>query len=175
MDEDNEGRIRMTVMNKAVSSTNLALTDDARAELAELLNTTLADEHVLYTKLRNYHWNVTGMHFHSLHEMFEEQYDQVKVLADEIAERTRKLGYRSIGTMSAFLEYARVAEGSNETMQAQEMIEDLLNTNEAIVRNLRSDIDKCTEAYHDEGTADLLIATMREHESMAWMLRAMLQ
>lgn len=165
----------MTVMTKATESTNIALEDDAREAVAEILNTALADEHVLYTKLRNYHWNVTGIHFVTLHELFEEQYDQVKLLADEVAERTRKLGYRSIGTMSAFLEYARVSEAPSDSMDADEMLDDLLNTNEAIVRNLRADIEKCTEEYHDEGTGDLLIAAMREHETMAWMLRSLLQ
>jgi len=164
-----------TTKENVIATANIALTDQARNEIAEILNTVLADEHVLYTKLRNYHWNVTGLQFHSLHEMFEEQYDQVKTLADDIGERTRKLGHRSIGTMAAFLEYTRIAEAPSNTLSAPEMVQDLLETNEAIVRNLRADIDKCTDEYHDEGTADLLIATMREHETMAWMLRALLE
>lgn len=164
----------MTTLQKSNTQIDIALNDDARKELAEILNTLLADEHTLYVKLRNYHWNVVGIEFYTLHELFEEQYNLVKQQADLIAERVRKIGHRSIGTMQDFLDYTRIAEAPSNSMSAQAMIEDLVNTNEAIIRNLRSDIDKSTEEYHDEGTADLLIATMREHETMAWMLRSLL-
>ena len=164
----------MTTLQKNNTQVDIALEDGDREEVAELLNTLLADEHTLYVKLRNYHWNVVGMEFYTLHELFEEQYNSVKETADVVAERVRKIGYHSIGTMREFLEYTRIAEAKSNTLSAEEMIEDLVNTNEAIIRNLRSDIDKCTDEYHDEGTADLLIATIREHESMAWMLRSLL-
>lgn len=164
----------MTTVEKHATQIDIALDDDAREELAEMLNTILADEHTLYVKLRNYHWNVVGMEFYTLHELFEEQYNAVKVQADLIAERVRKIGHRSIGTMKDFLDYTRIAEAKDGVLSAEEMIQDLVDTNEAIIRNLRSDVEKSTEKYHDEGTGDLLIAAMREHESMAWMLRSLL-
>lgn len=154
---------------------NIALSDTARQKIAAILNKVLADQHVIYVKLHNYHWNVTGLQFHSLHEMFEEQYNEVKEMIDETAERIRKVGHRPEGTLKAYLERTRLDEAPSNALEATEMIRDLLETNEAFVRYLRTDIDDVTEEHHDEGTGDMLIAYMRAHETMAWMLRALLE
>lgn len=146
---------------------------DERERMVHLLNTLLADEHVLYTKTRNFHWNVTGVHFQMLHALFEEQYEAIKSMADEIAERTRKLGGYAIGSMRAFAEYTRLEEAPDTQMSAEAMLSELLEDHEKIVRSLRNDIKSATEAG-DEGTADMLIGFMRQHESAAWMLRSTL-
>ena len=159
---------------KELENVNIGLTNDARAGMIKNLNTLLADEHLLYTKTRNYHWNVTGIHFVTLHEIFEQQYDRLKVMADEIAERTRKLGGISIGTMAEFTKEARLSESPGTIPEAADMIANLLDDHEHIISNLRDDIDACAEEYGDEGTADLLVGTMRSHEEMAWMLRSLL-
>jgi starvation-inducible DNA-binding protein len=155
--------------------TNIALEKNVRDKTAQILNTVLADEHVLYTKLRNYHWNITGWHFVSLHELLENHYEDVKVAADEVAERARILGYHPIGTMKAFMDQTRLEEAPSNRMPARDMISDLLETNESMVRNLRADIATIMDDLNDEGTGDLLIALMRMHEKMAWMLRSLLE
>ncbi len=155
--------------------TNIALETTTRDKIAQILNTVLADEHVLYTKLRNYHWNVTGWDFVSLHTLLEEQYNEIKVSADAIAERVRMMGFNAIGSMKSFLDHTRLEEAGSNKMAARDMISDLLETNESMIRNLRADIDSVTDSLGDEGTGDLLIQTMRMHEEMAWMLRSLLE
>lgn len=155
------------------TTTNIGLKEEARDKVSQILNTALADEHVLYIKLRNYHWNVRGIHFPSLHELFEQQYTELQTVIDQIAERVRMVGHFALGTMSAFLDRARLAEASDNKLPAEEMLNDLLQTHEAMARHLRDDIGVVQEEGVDEGTADLLIAVLRMHEQMAWMLRSM--
>jgi starvation-inducible DNA-binding protein len=147
---------------------------ETRKQIVTNLNTLLADEHVLYTKTRNFHWNVTGIHFSTLHALFEEQYEAIKLMADEIAERTRKLGGFAIGSMRAFSQYMRLEDAPDTQITAEAMLIDLVEDHEQIIRNLRDDIDRAAE-LGDEGSADLLTGILRQHESMAWMLRSMLQ
>ncbi len=154
---------------------DIGLTTDERAGVSRILNKALSDEHVLYIRTRNYHWNVTGMHFKSLHEVFEEQYKALEAAIDEIAERTRSLGFRAIGSMSEFLQHARLPEQNPaEVPDATGMLRNLLADHEAIIKNLRDDVDACDEEFNDAGTADFLTAMMEAHEKMAWMLRAFL-
>lgn len=155
--------------------TNIALETQTRDKIAQILNAVLADEHVLYTKLRNYHWNVTGWDFVSLHQLLEEQYNATKETADKVAERVRMLGFHAIGTMKSFLDHTRLEEARSNELAARDMISDLLKTNETMIRNLRDDIATVTDKMGDEGTGDLLIATIRMHEEMAWMLRSLLE
>jgi starvation-inducible DNA-binding protein len=154
--------------------TNIALKTETRDQSAQILNTILADEHVLYTKLRNYHWNITGWDFVSLHEMLESQYNEIKETADEVAERARMMGHYALGTMKDFLNSTRLEEAPGNKLAAQDMISDLLQTNESMIRNLRADIETVTDTLNDEGSGDLLTQTMRMHEKMAWMLRSLL-
>lgn len=153
--------------------THIALNADTRDKVSQVLNTILADENVLYIKLRNYHWNVRGIHFTQLHELFEQQYNELLPVIDEIAERTRMVGRFAIGSMKSFLSHTRLEEANSNELGASEMIDDLLKTNEAMIRNIRADIEVVSEECNDEGTADLLIATLRMHEKMAWMLRSL--
>jgi starvation-inducible DNA-binding protein len=153
----------------------IGLSEEVREHVIAILNTTLADEHALYVKTRNYHWNVTGPQFHSLHEMLEEFYQKLAPLADEVAERVRMMGGRAIGTMAEFTEHMRFGEQPGEAPQARQMVENLLADHEQVIRDLRKDIDVVDDELNDQGTADFLIGLMEQHEQMAWMHRAFLE
>jgi starvation-inducible DNA-binding protein len=153
----------------------IGLSEEVRDRVIGILNRTLADEHALYVKTRNYHWNVTGPQFHSLHEMFEDFYQKLAPLADEIAERARTLGGRAIGTMAEFSQQTRLSEQPGEAPEARKMVENLLADHEQIIRELRQDVDVCADELHDQGTADFLTGLMEQHEKMAWMHRAFLE
>jgi starvation-inducible DNA-binding protein len=153
----------------------IGLSPEARDRVVGMLNRTLADEHALYVKTRNYHWNVTGPQFHSLHEMFEDFYQKLAPLADDIAERARMMGGRAIGTMAEFSQQTRLSEQPGEAPEARKMVENLLADHEQIIRDLRQDVDVCADELQDQGTADFLTGLMEEHEKMAWMHRAFLE
>jgi starvation-inducible DNA-binding protein len=137
-----------------------------------LLNVVLADEQLLYTKTRNFHWNVTGMQFRELHLLLEEHYQQMQLLADEVAERARMLGGNAIGSFAEFQEATRLSETPGKIPDISEMITILVEDHEAYITNLRQDITSSMEEYDDQGTGDLLIGVLRAHEKMAWMLRS---
>lgn len=153
--------------------TNIGISEKNLKNVATLLNELLADEYVLYTKTRRYHWNVQGMYFNDLHKFFEGQYEQLDEIIDSAAERVRHLGHFALGTMSSFLKAAHLLETSEEKLDAKGMLHNLLEDHETVVRLLREDIEKCND-YKDAGTADYLTGLMEEHEKMAWMLRAFL-
>ena len=141
-----------------------------------ILNLVLADECLLYTKTRNCHWNVTGPTFQQLHELFEQQYDQLSEIIDEIAERVRMLGGQAMGTMGEFLQHTRLKEQPGKhPPSAARMIGQLLEDHEVIIRTLRGDLEACQMEYGDAGTADFLTGIMERHEKMAWMLRSHLE
>lgn len=137
-----------------------------------ILSRLLADEHVLYTRLRNYHWNVVGMAFGPLHELFQEQYEALFGEIDEIAERIRQLGHTVPATMTEFLQQATLAEQPGDLPDDRGMIAQLVADHEAIIRNLRRDVRATDEQYDDMGTSDYLTGLMEKHEKMAWLLRA---
>ena len=153
----------------------IGLSEEVRDRIVGILNRTLADEQTLYVKTRNYHWNVTGPQFHSLHEMFEEFYQKLAPLADEVAERARMMGGRAIGTMAEFSQQTRLSEQPGEAPEARKMVENLLADHEQIIRELRQDVDVCADELNDQGTADFLTGLMEEHEKMAWMHRAFIE
>jgi starvation-inducible DNA-binding protein len=153
----------------------IGLSEEVRDRVTGILNRTLADEHVLYVKTRNYHWNVTGPQFHSLHEMLEDFYQKLSPLADDVAERVRQMGGRALGTMAEFRQQTRLSEQPGEAPEARQMIQNLLADHEQIIRDLRQDIDVCADELKDQGTADFLTGLMEQHEKMAWMHRAFLE
>lgn len=157
-----------------IMKTDIGLSNEQRDNVVKILNTLLSDEYVLYTKTRNYHWNVTGPQFNDLHKFFEEQYTELNVVADDVAERARSLGGWALGTLKEFIQHARVNEYPGQYPGAREMIANLLADHEAIVRQLRTDLETA-EKHHDMGTNDFLTGLMEKHEKMAWMLRAFLQ
>jgi starvation-inducible DNA-binding protein len=155
------------------SSTNLVnigLSEETRTKVSNIIQILLADEHLLYLKSRNFHWNVQGMAFLPLHELFEEQYSKLAEVIDDVAERIRSLGFFTEGSMAAFQRLTRLKEAGHLDGNAQAMIDQLLNDHEQIIRNLREDA-LTVEALGDEGTVDFLISLIQEHEKMAWMLR----
>lgn len=153
---------------------NIGLLDAHREGVVQILNTLLADEYLLYTKTRNYHWNVVGPQFNDLHKFFEEQYNELNDIVDDVAERARTLGGNAFGTLTEFLQHTRLKEHPGQYPTAQEMISNLLTDHETVIRNLRIDLKTCADTYQDVGTNDFLTGLMEKHEKMAWMLRAFL-
>ena len=151
---------------------NIGLTDKDRAGAIGLLNPLLADEYVLYTKTRNFHWNVTGPHFHDLHKFFESQYEDLDEKIDEIAEWIRSLGDKSPGSLAQFLAATRLKEVGSEPAKAHEMVKDLLSDHETIIRQLRGDLAIAADQFHAADVADFLTGLVEDHEKMAWMLRS---
>jgi len=144
-----------------------------RAAIAEGLSRLLADTYTLYLKTHNFHWNVTGPMFNTLHTMFEQQYTELATAVDEIAERIRALGHPAPGSYKQFAELTRVAEEPG-TPKAEEMIRQLVEGQEAVVKTAR-EVFPVVEKANDEPTADLLTQRMQLHEKTAWMLRSMLE
>ncbi len=121
--------------------TNIGLTDEQREGVVLILNTLLADEYLLYTNTRNYHWNVVGPQFNDLHKFFEAQYNELNEIVDDVAERARALGGHAMGTLAEFLKQTRLKEHQGAYPEAQEMIADLLAQHEAKIRQLRVDLE----------------------------------
>ncbi len=159
---------------KGAITPNIGLSDAARQQLVEILNKRLSDAFVLYTKTRNYHWNVTGIEFIQLHKLFEDQYEQLAEGIDEVAERVRKLGGFAFGTLDEFKENSAIDEQPGQIPSAEDMIRNLLNDHETIIRQLRKDADTAEE-LRDMTTNDFLLGQAEDHEKMAWFLRAHLE
>ncbi|CAG9177041.1 Dps family protein [Cupriavidus respiraculi] len=151
---------------------NIGINDKDRKKIAEGLSKLLADTYTLYLKTHNFHWNVTGPMFNTLHTMFETQYTELALAVDSIAERIRALGYPAPGT---YAEYARLSSIKEEegVPEATEMIRKLVEGQEAVVRTARS-LFPAIDAAGDEPSADLLTQRMQTHEKTAWMLRSLL-
>jgi starvation-inducible DNA-binding protein len=154
---------------------NTGLSKEQCQGVVHLLTVLLADEYVLYTKTRNYHWNVVGPQFHSLHQLFEEQYKELNETVDDVAERMRALGGPAIGTLAEFAQHTRLKEHPGHYPEAHEMLADLLADHEAVIRQLRGGAETCAAEYQDQGTHDFLIGLMVDHEKIAWMLRGFLE
>ena len=144
-----------------------------RARITDGLAHLLADTYTLYLKTHNYHWNVTGPMFQTLHLMFEAQYNELALAVDLIAERMRALGAKAPGSYAEFSRLTSISEGTSVT-SAIDMIRDLVVSQEAVVRTARALFPVVDEA-HDEPTADLLTQRMQIHEKTAWMLRSLLE
>lgn len=153
-------------------SVNIGISDKDRKKIADGLSKLLADTYTLYLKTHNFHWNVTGPMFNTLHLMFETQYNELALAVDAIAERIRALGYPAPGTYAAYAKLSSIAE-EDGVPEATEMIRKLVEGQEAVVRTARS-IFPVVDAAGDEPSADLLTQRMQTHEKTAWMLRAML-
>ena len=143
-----------------------------RETIAAGLSRLLADSYTLYLKTHNYHWNVEGPMFNTLHLLFEQHYTELATAVDEIAERIRALGVKAPGSYTAFAELTSVEEALGGE-DANEMIRQLVLGQESVVRTAREAF-KAAEAASDEPTADLLTQRMQIHEKNAWMLRSML-
>jgi len=145
---------------------------DDTQKVGEALSTVLADTFTLYLKTHNFHWNVVGPMFHTLHQMFEEQYNELWLAGDAIAERIRALGFTAPGSYREFsrLTYLREPEG---VLSATEMVAELLRDHETSARTIRRSLSLARSAV-DAPTEDLLTQRLLAHENAAWMLRSML-
>lgn len=159
-------------ITSVANDTNIGISEPNKQAVANELNKLLADEFVLYTKTRKFHWNVEGAQFHDLHLFFEKQYDQIAIIMDNVAERIRKIGHYAIGSMSQFLKEASLLEHEDQETPSSAMLQQLLEDHETIIRRLRKDIDTFQDKYKDAGTADFITGLIEQHETMAWMLRA---
>lgn len=148
----------------------LNLNKEKTVHTVKELNTLLADYHVYYQKLRNFHWNIIGKSFFDLHVKFEEMYDDAKLKIDEIAERILTLRYQPISNLSEYLELANVKESGSQHTDI-EMVEDLLSDHGKLINQMRAVVGKADDAG-DEGTIDLIGAYIRELEKTSWMLDA---
>lgn len=155
--------------------TNIGIEDKNSAQVVKILTRVLADEYVLYTKTRGYHWNVVGMQFNALHKFFEAQYTALEQIVDDVAERARTLGGHALGSLQEMLDSKTLEEDSTKGSDAQHMIRSLLSDHEDVIKKLRKDLRACDEKYNDMGTSDFLTGLMESHEKMAWMLRAHLE
>lgn len=156
----------------SVQEINIGIKEKDRKEICRGLSGLLADSYLLYLKTQNYHWNVTGPLFRSLHALFEEQYKEMAQSIDGIAERIRSLGEFAPGSFATFSKMTSIKEESG-VPSAEEMILHLVQGNEAVVTTAR-ELISIVDDFEDDVTADLIVGRMHIHEKNAWMLRSML-
>jgi starvation-inducible DNA-binding protein len=152
---------------------DIGISDKDRKEIADGLSHLLADTYTLYLKTHNFHWNVTGPLFNTLHLMFETQYNELALAVDLIAERIRALGEFAPGSYGAYGKLSVIKE-ANGVPSATDMIKELVDGQEAVARTARA-LFPVVERASDEPTADLLTQRLQIHEKTAWMLRSMLE
>lgn len=152
---------------------DIGISHEDRKNIADGLSRVLADTYTVYLRTHNFHWNVTGPMFQTLHLMFMTQYNELWTATDLIAERIRALGFPAPGTYSAFGKLTSIKEVDG-VPKAQEMIRLLVEGNEAVARTARS-VFPIVEKANDQPTADLLTQRMQVHEKTAWMLRSLLE
>jgi len=152
---------------------DIGISESDRAKIAEGLSRLLADDFALYLKTHNFHWNVKGPMFQTLHVMFETQYNELWTALDAIAERIRALGFPAPGTTSALARLSSVPE-TEGVPEAQDMVRLLVAGHEAVARTARK-LFPAVERASDEPTADLLTQRLQVHEKTAWMLRSLLE
>jgi starvation-inducible DNA-binding protein len=155
-----------------IMEVNTGIDQESRRQISEGLSRLLADTYMLYLKSHNFHWNVTGPHFQSLHTMFEEQYVELADAVDLIAERIRALGFPAPGTFREFAGLTSIIENEG-VPDAENMIRFLVEGHEAVVRTART-LLPLVDKVSDEATADLLTQRINLHEKTAWMLRSSL-
>jgi starvation-inducible DNA-binding protein len=152
---------------------DIGISSQDRAAIAQGLSKLLADSYTLYLKTHNFHWNVTGPMFNTLHLMFETQYTELALAVDLIAERIRALGYPAPGTYTEFARLSSIKDAQG-VPKAEDMIRELVAGQEAVVRTARA-VFPAVEGASDEPSADLLTQRMQVHEKNAWMLRSLLE
>lgn len=150
---------------------NIGLSSDVRDPVVKILNTCLANEAVLSQKTRSIHWNRIGNGFLEIYILLESQYKQLSEMVNKIAERTRILGGRALGSFTEILEHTQIKDRLDQNPGVLHLLAD----HETVIRSLREEIRKCSEEYEDEGTVELLVGVMSLHEKMAWMLRSYIE
>jgi starvation-inducible DNA-binding protein len=163
----------MSKVKANTSSINIGLSEKDRRAIADGLSRMLADTYTLYLKTHNFHWNVTGPMFQTLHVMFMTQYNETWLAVDLVAERIRALGYPAPGSYKEFAALTSIKD-SSDVPNAKEMIRQLVDGQETVVRTAR-EVLPIAEKAGDQPTVDLLSARMEVHEKNAWMLRSLLE
>ncbi len=151
---------------------NTGISEENSKKIADALNHVLADEFVLYIKTLNFHWNIEGRDFHTLHLFLDDQYHQLQIIIDSVAERIRKIGHFATGSMKEFLDGASLKEHSGAASVSEDMLADLASDHDAVIRKMRTLINDFEDKYDDAGSSDFITGIMKEHEKMSWMLRA---
>lgn len=152
---------------------DIGINEAQRKEISDGLGNVLADSYHLYLMTHQFHWNVTGPMFQTLHTMFETQYTELAMAIDEIAERIRALGFFAPGSFSSYSKLSAIQE-VNDVPKAEEMVRTLTEAHETCARTIRAQFPK-VEGADDQVTADLLTQRLTVHEKTAWMLRSLLQ
>jgi starvation-inducible DNA-binding protein len=165
---DNEKYKESNTMSKEVS---IGISQENRTQMANALQKLLADEYLLYTKTLNFHWNVEGKHFGPLHALFNEQYEKLLSIIDNIAERIRAIGSFTHATMKGFLSLSTLAEKTGDFPDDITMLSLLLADHEAVIQTIRGTNDLATK-LNDAGSNNFLSGLLEIHEKIAWMLRA---
>lgn len=163
----------MADMNKA-PRIDIGIGEQDRKAIAEGLSRLLADTYTLYLTTHNFHWNVTGPMFNSLHAMFMTQYTELWNAVDPIAERIRSLGHRAPGSYAQFGKLSSIQDAPAEPPKAMDMVRTLVEGHEAVARTARS-LFPVVDKADDQPTADLLTQRLEVHEKTAWMLRTLLE
>jgi len=156
-------------------ATQIGLTTENRKIAAQKLCILLADEFLLYTKTRNAHWNVEGYDFYNKHLFFEQQYNELDEIMDNVAERIRSIGHYAPATLKEFLSLTQLTEAKSQENDSIGFIKELLSDQESIIIFLRGNIDHFATELKDYGTSDFITGLMETHEKMAWMLRSHLK
>lgn len=159
-------------MTKNSQPIDIGIPEDARHQIADGLGTLLADTYTLYLKTHGYHWNVTGPMFTTLHNMFEEHYQEMWAAVDDIAERIRSLGAKAPAGYKAFADATNVGDG--QATDAMDMVADLVKGHETVARTIR-EVWPLASEHNDEATIDILTTRLSVHEKTAWMLRSLLE
>lgn len=153
---------------------NIGIKENDTAVVAELLNKLLADLNVLYTKVRNAHWNVEGPDFHAQHLFFDGLYNELAETIDDVAERVRSIGHYAAGSLKEFLDLTQLAEQKPEKNDSKSYIKILVNDYESIIITARKNLE-LTDKHGDAGTEDFLVGILEQFEKTAWMLRSHLK
>lgn len=161
--------------DKKTIKPDVGLDEENLEGLNIILARSLANEVTLQYKTKKFHWNVTGKDFQQLHELFDEQYNQLSVIADDLAEYIRQYGQMAPGTFTEFEELATIKGKPGYNPKASEMIATLVSDHEEIIRQLREDSQTAVNKYDDIQVEDLLIGLIHKHQKMAWFLRAHLE
>lgn len=158
--------------SNSMDKVNIGISTDNSKKVADQLNQVLSDEFVLYTKTLKFHWNIEGRDFHALHLFLEGQYQQLQIIVDAVAERIRKVGHFAFGSMKEFVGNSSLKEHTSDERISEAMLSELVADHEAMIRKCRELIGDFEDKFDDKGSADFITGIMKDHEKMAWMLRA---
>ncbi|MHB8905187.1 MAG: Dps family protein [Melioribacteraceae bacterium] len=149
--------------------------NEAVKQIIEEMNVILADEFVLYTKLRNYHWNITGPYFFQLHATFEQLYDEMALDVDAVAERIRTLGFKAPASLKEYLELTTLKEDEGNYPHFTEMVENIANDYKSVSIKLNATAKNFQDELNDEVSAGMFYSLIEKYQKHIWMLKAVLE